>query len=273
MEARLIEAAKNCDVEELETLLRLYPDLDVNWKDTRHRFHKAALHHATYLGHVETVKALLAHPRINVNVLNKSGYTSFADACNLGRVPVVKVLLKDPRVDVTLADKCGHIPLWYASFNGHHEVIEWLIASGRYLGDFKNLKGPWYGIDYTTIEIARKMNQTEAVSLLERFIADPTLTRHELRVKLGMLDEVAAELFALTVFLCDDLLQLSPAPLSTPNPAASAATRFFVIAKRLPMELQMILCHHTAGSKKQNILRKDSETAFKSLARTLLSSQ
>jgi len=29
-------------------------------------------------------------------------------------------------------------------------------------------------------------------------------------VKLGVLDALAAEVFALTVFLCDDLLQLKP---------------------------------------------------------------
>ena len=78
-----------------------------------------------------------------------------------------------------------------------------------------------------------------------------------------MLDELAAAVFALTVFLCDYLLQLQPAS----NPAA---TRFFAIAKRLPMELQMILCHRAVGSAKQNILHRDSEAAFKSLARILL---
>jgi len=36
------------------------------------------------------------------------------------------------------------------------------------------------------------------------------------------------------------------------------------------MELQMILCHRVVGSMKQNILSKDSEAAFKSLARILL---
>jgi len=39
------------------------------------------------------------------------------------------------------------------------------------------------------------------------------------------------------------------------------------------MELQMILCRHAVGSTKENILLKDSEAAFKSLARILLLSQ
>jgi len=132
-------------------------------------------------------------------------------------------------------------------------------------------KGHWDGEDYTALEIAREEKETEAVSELERFLANPAQTRHELRVKLGVLDELAAEVFALTVFLCDDLLQLKPSShhAATPYPA----TRFFTIAKELPMELQMVLCHRGVGSTKQNILQKDSEAAFKSLARTLLLSR
>ena len=74
---------------------------------------------------------------------------------------------------------------------------------------------------------------------------------------------LAAEHFASIVFLCEALLQLKPALTDPPPPAA---LRFFVIASKLPMELQMILCHRVVGSMKQNILHKDSEVAFKSLA-------
>ena len=105
--------------------------------------------------------------------------------------------------------------------------------------------------------------------LLESFIADATQTRHEVRVKLGVLNELAAEVFALIVFMCDELLQLKPA-IDDDTPTTETATRFFAIAKKLPMELQMVLCRRAVGSMKQNILHQDSEAAFKSLARTLL---
>ena len=97
-------------------------------------------------------------------------------------------------------------------------------------------------------------------------MTNPTQTRHELRVKLGVLDELAVEVFALIVFLCDDLLHLKPAR----DTATPSSVKFFTIALKLPMELQMILCHRAVDSMKQNILHKDSEAAFKSLARTLL---
>jgi len=110
------------------------------------------------------------------------------------------------------------------------------------------------------------------VALLKRFFSNSGLTRYEVRVKLGVLDELAAEVFALIVFLCDDLLQLKPAATSNPatTTTTSAAVRFFNIATNLPMELQMILCHRVVGSMKQNILHNNSEAAFHSLAVMLL---
>jgi len=227
--------------------------------------------HASSNGHVEVVKLLLAHPDINVNVRNEGGQTPISLGCERGHVSVVRVLLKDPRVNVTLGEYNGCTPLWWASWKGYHEVIEWLIASGRDLGDIENKKGKWFAREYTALEIARERRNTEVVSLLEKFVAHSAQTRHELRVQLGMLDALAAEIFALTVFLCDDLLQLKPALATTT--AATNALRFYSIISKLPMELQMMICHRVVGSMKQNILHNDSETAFKSLARMLLASQ
>ena len=78
----------------------------------------------------------------------------------------------------------------------------------------------------------------------------------------------------MTVFLCDGLRRFTLALASTLsfNPSATAVTaaaRFFAVAFRLRMELQMVLCHRIVGSTKQNVLRKDSESAFQSLAKIL----
>ena len=257
-------AARDGLVSEVTSLLRDHPEINVNWTNP-HCEEWAALHVASLFGHVEVIKLLLAHPKINVNSKNIDGQTPLSFGCQVGYVSVVEELLKDPHVDVTHDDNMGRTPLWYASREGEHEVIEQLIASGRDLGDVKNKKEKenMHRV-YTALEIAREKNQTEVVFVLERFLANPTQTGHEVRVKIGVLDALAAEIFALTVFLCDDLLQLK----SASHPAA--ATRFFAMTKRLPMELQMLICHRAVGSTKQNILRKDSEVAFKSLARVLL---
>ena len=68
------------------------------------------------------------------------------------------------------------------------------------------------------------------------------------------------------VFLCDGLLLLNPE-------AHTASTRFFAIAQRLPMELQMILCHRILDSNRNTIVVVDSEASFKNLAKILLLSQ
>jgi len=101
------------------------------------------------------------------------------------------------------------------------------------------------------------------VTLLERFKSDAAQTKHFIRVDLGFIDELAAEIFALVVFVSDGLLQINS---TTSSPAA----RFFKIARRLPLELQMVLCFRQVGSPKEIIPGKESEVAFKSLARRLV---
>jgi len=183
-------------------------------------------------------------------------------------VSVVHELLKDPRVDVTLPDHRGCTPFWWASYEGHRRIIEWLIASGRELGDVANVKGKWNDQEYTALETARTRKRVNVVSVLEMFMANPTQTRHEVRVKFGFPDQVAAEVFALIVFLCDGVLQLKPALISSRPPGL----RFFAIACKLPIELQMVLCHRVFESMKQSIVRNNSEIAFQSLARILRAS-
>jgi len=270
VEQYLNHAAREGRAEDVEALLRDNPDIDINSGDADGL---TALHCASWKGHFEVVKYFLAHPAISVNAQSNLGVTPFLLLCAKGHVGVVRLLLKDPRVDVTLADNNGCTPLWRTSRRGESEVIEWLIASGRDLGNLNQKAIRWEDRkEYTALEIAQYYKETKVASLLERFNTNPAQTRHELRVKLGVLDEVSADLFALTVFLCDDLLQVKPAP-SDPNPVAAAALRFLAIATQLPMELQMVLCRRAVGSMKQNILHKDSEIAFKSLAKNILHSR
>ena len=69
-------------------------------------------------------------------------------------------------------------------------------------------------------------------------------------------------MFALVVFVSDGLLKTKD---TTPSPAA----RFFYITTQLPLELQMVLCFRVVGSAKEIITGKESELAFKELARSL----
>ena len=142
MEQKLWDAARYGHISEVSSLLRDHPEIDVNWTDNGNLI--TALHAASFRGHVEIVQLLFAHLDINVNVKTTDfGVTPLLVACQSGYLSVVQLLLKDPRVDVTQDDNNGRTPLWYASREGKHEVIEWFIASGRDLGDIENQKGKW----------------------------------------------------------------------------------------------------------------------------------
>jgi len=167
-------------------------------------------------------------------------------------------MLKDSRVKVNEPKIDGTTPLWFAAARGHLDVIKWWIASGREM----DLGEPGEVDKTDAIGGAMERGKTEAASLLERFKENPVKTRHAVRVELGWYDKLAAEMFALVVFVSDGLLQVND---TTPSPAA----RFFSIAAQLPLELQMVLCYRVMGSCKEILPGKESEVAFKELARKL----
>ena len=154
--------------------------IDVNLTD---RSGLAALHFASQLALTETVKLLLAHPDdINVNQQTKTGTIPLSFACFLGKELIVRELLKDPRVDAAITDDSGCTALWKAAYMGREGIIEWLIASGKDLGDL-NRKGKSSTLHkkYSAIEVARVRSHTEVVALLERFMGNPTRIRHKIK--------------------------------------------------------------------------------------------
>jgi len=204
------------------------------------------------------IPLLLAHPDIDVNLKTKYGSTPFYLACQNGSPSCVLEMLKDSRVKVNEPDNDGRTPLWWAAHDGPLDIIRWWIASGREmdLGESGDVGKT------NAIGEAKDHGKTEVVTLLERFKSDAAKTRHAMRLELGWHDEAAAEMFALVVFVSDGLLQVDD---TTPSPAA----RFFSMARQLPLELQMVLCYRVVESDKEIILGKESEVAFKELAKRL----
>ena len=221
---------------------------------------RALLHHACReSSRSAVVPVFLAHPDINVNVKDKNGWTPFNFACLYGATSCVRELLKDSRVKVNEPATNGYAPLLNAARDGHLDVIRWWLASGRDI----DLGKPGDIFFTDAIAAAKNYGRKEVVSLLERFKSDATQTRRAMRLELGWYDEAAAEVFALVVFVSDGLLQIND---TTSTPAA----RFFSIGRRLPLELQMMLCFRQVGSDKEIIPGKESEVAFKELTRRLL---
>ena len=169
--------------------MRQDPGFDVNMD--RNIFGVTLLHVACYRDSRSAVIPLLpAHPDIDVSVKNEYGQAPFLYACG-GSPSCVREMLKDSRVKVNEPDNDGCTPLWSVAANGQLDVIKWWIASGREM----DLGMP--GDDATdAIGAAKMYHMTEVVTLLERFKSDATQTRHAVRVELGLLDELAAEMFA-----------------------------------------------------------------------------
>jgi len=226
----MLAAVQNGDAKVLAELMRQDPGFNVN---IVYRSGWMLLHHACSENYRSTViPLLLAHPGINVNVKDIFGQTPFYCACRYGLTSCVREMLKDSRVNVNEPDRDGRTPLWRAACWGYFDIIMWLIASGREMD-----LGTSGDLDTTdAIGGAKANDKTEVVTLLERFKQNPEETRHAVRLELGWYDEAAAAIFALVVFVSDGLLQVKDT--TTPSPAV----RFFMIARRLPLELQMMLC-------------------------------
>jgi len=251
----MLAAVKEGDAKKLAELMRQDPGFNVNME--MHRDGYTLLHFACREdSRSAVIPLLLAHPDIDVNVKNIVGETPFYYAC--GYPSCVREMLKDTRVKVNEPDFAGRTPLRWAACNGRLDIVKWWIVSGREI----DLGKPG-GERTDAIGGAKKYGKTEVVSLLERFKSDAVQTKRAIRVELGWYDEAAAEMFALVVFVSDGLMQINDD--TTPSPAA----RFFSIARRLPLELQMMLCFRQVGSGKEIISGKESELAFKELARRL----
>jgi len=256
MEQVLYNAVRAGSVIEVKCILE-HNSLNINWANEDDH-NSTVLHCACSSGYDSIVVTILAHPDINVNQKNTSGATPFMLACFKGNILCIRLLLKDPRVNVNEPMYFGTTPLLMLANNGDIDSIKWWISSGREikLGKKKRAKT-------NAIKTAKRQGHTEVFNLLSRFETNPMLTRHAVWVQLGCYNELAADLFALVIFLCDDLLRFK-------NRKVSRTTRFFTITTQLPMELQMLVCHRTFGSTKHNIPITSSESAFRELARSFL---
>ena len=255
------------------------------------------LHYSAEQGDIEVIRFLLRHPRIDVNRVTSGGSTSLLIACANQRGEVMDLLLADPRVDVNICDLDGWSPVWSACHEGSYEMLLHMVASGR---DFDWTKpGRDYKVETSPLEAARTGGSTRTSLLMEDILRCPPQARFRARLELRLPDALAAQLFACVVFLCDNFLTLKPDPsrslrsspalysspdlhslpalLSLPvahslpvlhSLSALKSVRFFTMTRKLPMELQMALCHLVFDTSGQNVPSRDSEPAFRFLALT-----
>jgi len=180
MEKTFYAAAEDGKVEEVKDILRKNPSLNVNWRNEG-EYARTALYPSCRCGHDSVVSILLAHPDIDPNLKDKLGDTPFMIVCCHGKTSCVRLLLQDQRVMVNEPDDHGLTPLFWAAHQGHQDVIEWCIVSGREI----DLGTPGDG-GTDAIGVAKQEKKTEVVNLLRRFKSDATKTRSEVRLELGI---------------------------------------------------------------------------------------
>ena len=129
LKEKFFEAASDGDVEEVKDILRMNPNLDVNWKNGEDGL--TVLHRACDKDHDAIVSILLAHPAIDVNAKDTRANTPFLGACFHGSTSCARLLLGDSKVLINEPNSTDHYPLYWASSEGHLDVIRWWIASER----------------------------------------------------------------------------------------------------------------------------------------------
>jgi len=74
-----------------------------------------------------------------------------------------------------------------------------------------------------------------------------------------------AEVFGLVILLCDGILQVVVVEAAGEDDIDLHRKRFFGMVRRLPMELQMVLCNRLHESHRNSVLTKNSEPAFRAI--------
>jgi hypothetical protein len=253
MENEFSLACRDGNADKVKRMIRQHKLLNVNTKSFNGF---TPLEMACSAGHSRVVILLLNHPIIEINITTVGGSTVFIDALRAGHLGCVEAMFADSRVDINKPCSLGHTALWYAAKDGLHSMIVSWIISGRKMNVEKATNAKDFSGDRKT--------KGNTVLLLQRCQNNLEEVRHELRMEERWYDRTAANLFALIVFLCDGLLEIK----ITSN---ILFDRFFQIARKLPLDIQMVLCHRVACSMKNNITQKYSEPAFRNLANLLLS--
>ena len=125
---QLINYAYDGNLQGVRKLLREGANVNAQQNDGT-----SALIMASWKGHVEVVKALLLHDKVDVNARRTTdGVTALWMASQNGHVEIVKVLLMNNKVDVNARRTIdGLTPLYMASQYGYTEIVRCLEGPSR----------------------------------------------------------------------------------------------------------------------------------------------
>ena len=119
----MLAAVESGDAKKVAELIREDPGFKVNMVLNGNE--RTLLHYACCGERRSAViPLLLAHPDIDVNVKDSTGWTPFYSACVCGYPSCVREMLKDSRVKVNEPNNRGLTPLYAAGANGRLNIIK-----------------------------------------------------------------------------------------------------------------------------------------------------
>jgi hypothetical protein len=234
----LAVAARNGDLAEVKRLV-IEEGANVNsW----HGYYKFLPVEYALFHPLPMVNFFLSRPELSLECLNSTSRFNWAGM----RTDCQIRLVADPRVDVAK---------WIKSESGqvnthHHPAIKMITAAGRLTHQFmrdhpiERPRGPacWTPEYYELYELYRLAN------------ANPAAATQRAREILRHPASQANSLFTMVVAHCDGVYRL--------NDRLDKQLRFLNIMRRLPMELQMMVCHRVYGSFREAILPRDVESGL-----------
>ncbi|GBB99504.1 hypothetical protein RclHR1_03540023 [Rhizophagus clarus] len=128
----VIACARYGELEELRTIINLYPATYLELKDDQGN---TALHMASANGHLEIVRFIIqtlgSSLKKIVNTQNDSGNTPLHWSALNGHEKVVELLIKNGS-DAKTKNRAGRTPMFEAQQNNHEKVVEFLLANVKH---------------------------------------------------------------------------------------------------------------------------------------------
>jgi len=223
---------------------------------------------ACHCGNFDIAQLLLEScHELDLNIPGYTRWTILHVTCRKGRYDLVDLILDHPqnRIMVNCQDDFKCTEIWWAVSNRHVKVVKRLLAS-----DFDIDVEKRGNLDETPFDLALDQQNKELVNLFGDYQNDKGKVREKLRKELKLDVREVARLLSLIVLLTDDYLQFqnhnnyNPANQNIHNLHLPIKIHhFFILALRLPLELQTKLCHLVFDSAAIMINSADFDMALK----------
>lgn len=231
---------------------------------------------ATTCNRVDSVKLLLADPRVDVTAAGDQGFDAFISGCGVGDTEVLEIFLEDGRANVNSTQFENATGLYLAAQAGRLDTLHTLMAycgnldtSTRIQSNTDPMENGKNAIEWVETILGEHhqanipmedyeraiKNGREVISLITQYDTDRRQTRANIQALPVFKTKFVPRIYALVVLFSDNYLHAEKAP--------PEVFRFLRIASSLPLELQMVLCRRVFGDARDVITSELAEGAFK----------